>query len=73
MVFYRETDSEDYEDSYGEPAVGINTMPSSGVQVKLAEALEVRGTALSEPEIWALMCHAAEAIQDLFLQGSRIL
>ena len=37
--------------------------------VSLSEALEVRGSPLTEMEIWALLCLGAEALQDIFITG----
>ncbi|XP_063244322.1 tyrosine-protein phosphatase non-receptor type 13-like isoform X2 [Bacillus rossius redtenbacheri] len=38
--------------------------------VTLADVVELRGEAgLSEPELWALLCQAAQALQDHFLSG----
>ncbi len=44
-------------------------MPDMEIRVSLAEALEVRGGPLEEAEIWAVMCQATEALQDLFFSG----
>ena len=48
---------------------GEGEMPGLGIQVTLGEALEVRGCPLQEAEIWSVMCQAAEALQDVFLNG----
>ena len=47
----------------------LSEMPGINIDVSLAEALEVRGGPLVEPELWAVLCQSAEAIHDLFLNG----
>ena len=47
----------------------FSEMPGINIDVSLAEALEVRGGPLAEPELWAVLCQSAEAIHDLFLNG----
>ncbi|XP_067136231.1 tyrosine-protein phosphatase non-receptor type 13-like [Centruroides vittatus] len=39
------------------------------VHVTLLEILEVRGSSLTEAELWSVLHHTVEAIQDLFLKG----
>ena len=41
---------------------------TSGVAVSLVDALEALG-ALTNEELWAVLCQAATAIQDLFFRG----
>ncbi|XP_071954273.1 uncharacterized protein [Antedon mediterranea] len=45
---------------------------ASLVHVSLFDALEVKGNAVSEEELWALLCHSSEAMQDIFLRGQAI-
>ena len=45
-------------------------MPGVNIDVSLAEALEVRGGPLTESELWAVLCQSAEAMHDLFLNGT---
>lgn len=40
-----------------------------GGAVSLADLLERRSHGLTEPETWALLCQAVQALQDLFLSG----
>ncbi len=49
--------------------VAMVTMPGVNLQVALSEVLEVRGSPLTESEIWSVLCQATEALQDLFLRG----
>lgn len=44
-------------------------MPVPNITVSLSEVLEVRGSPLTETEIWALLCQGAELLQDLFITG----
>ena len=44
-------------------------MPVPNVTVSLSEVLEVRGSPLTETEIWALLCLGAETLQDGFISG----
>ena len=44
-------------------------MPGVSVSVSLAEVLEVRGAPLREVEIWAVLCQAAESLQDELIAG----
>ena len=48
-------------------------MPGVNVTVSLSEVLEVRGAPLTETEIWTLLCLGAEALQDIFITGNRII
>ena len=48
-------------------------MPVPNVTVSLSEVLEVRGSPLTETEIWALLCLGAEALQDGFISGKQLL
>lgn len=45
-------------------------MPVLDITVSLAEVLEVQGTPLKEPEIWAILCQSTELLQDLFIRGT---
>lgn len=47
-------------------------MPGLNVQVTLSEALEVRAGPLVEPEVWGILCQAAETLQDIFLSGDYV-
>ena len=42
------------------------------VHVSLSEVLEVQGGPLPENDLWAILCQATEALQDLFLRGEGI-
>ncbi|XP_050390913.1 tyrosine-protein phosphatase non-receptor type 13 isoform X2 [Patella vulgata] len=44
-------------------------MSSSEIPVSLAEALEIRGSALTENEAWGVLSQTAESVQDLFIKG----
>ena len=47
-------------------------MPIYSIPVTLAEVLEVRGTALNDSELWALLYAASKSLSDLFIQGSAL-
>ena len=36
----------------------------------LEDVLEVRGCAITEPELWSVLCLCAEALQDILFKGS---
>lgn len=56
----------------GEMPSLTNNSLSSQIQVTLLEVLEVKGQALTEAELWALLCQATEAVQDVFIRGTDI-
>ncbi|KAL5018640.1 hypothetical protein ScPMuIL_004362 [Solemya velum] len=47
-------------------------MPVLDITVSLAEILEVQGTPIKEPEIWAILCQSTELLQDLFIRGEAV-
>lgn len=40
-----------------------------GLSVVAGDVLTLRGTGLAAAETWALLCQAAQALQDLFLSS----
>jgi len=48
-------------------------MPIFHIPVTLAEVLEVRGTALNNSELWALLYATSKSLSDLFIQGMTLL
>lgn len=60
------------------PSTSTITLPPNSIlyggeknkgAVSLADLLERRTHGLTEPETWALLCQAVQALQDLFLSG----
>ena len=48
----------------------VGDMPGlSDVEVGLGEVLEVNGAPLQEHQLWAVLAHTAQTIQDLYLTG----
>jgi len=47
----------------------IDKMPIFSLPVTLAEVLKVRGTALNDAELWALLYATSQSLLDLFMQG----
>ncbi|XP_033112583.1 tyrosine-protein phosphatase non-receptor type 13-like isoform X2 [Anneissia japonica] len=45
---------------------------ASLIHASLYDALEVKGNGVTEEELWALLCHSSEAMQDIFLRGQAI-
>ncbi|KAF7395432.1 FERM and PDZ domain-containing protein 2 [Vespula maculifrons] len=41
----------------------------AGLAVVAGDVLSLRGTGLAAAETWALLCQAAQALQDLFLSN----
>lgn len=35
----------------------------------LQDVLEVKGSAISEPELWSILCLSTEALQDILFTG----
>ena len=47
----------------------MKTGGSTGLAVIAGDVLALRGTGLAAAETWALLCQAAQALQDLFLSS----
>lgn len=44
----------------------------TGLAIVAGDVLALRGTGLAAAETWALLCQAAQALQDLFLSSKSI-
>jgi len=58
----------------GRHAFLVRRMPTDvtggpGLAVVAGDVLALRGTGLAAAETWALLCQAAQALQDLFLSS----
>ncbi|KAG5898830.1 hypothetical protein JTB14_018790 [Gonioctena quinquepunctata] len=59
--------TEDAEYFMSRPRNGVGSGPSGGPS--LGDLLTARPSGLVEPESWAILCQAVQALQDLFLSG----